>query len=59
MRWHLQLGNIVFPKSVTPQRIEANFDGFDLHLTAAEMEAIGALDLGERIGPDPDVFVRP
>jgi 2,5-diketo-D-gluconate reductase A len=59
IRWHLQLGNIVFPKSVTPERIEENFDVFDFHLSAAEMEAIDALDAGERIGPDPDVFVRP
>jgi 2,5-diketo-D-gluconate reductase A len=59
LRWHLQLGNVVFPKSVTPERIEENFDVFDFHLSAAEMEAIEALDAGERIGPDPDTFVRP
>ena len=59
IRWHLQLGNVVIPKSVTPARIEQNIDVFDFHLTTAEMEAIDALDAGERIGPDPDVFVRP
>ncbi|HEX4364679.1 MAG TPA: aldo/keto reductase [Solirubrobacteraceae bacterium] len=59
IRWHLQLGNVVFPKSVTPERIEENFGVFDFHLTPAEMDAIGALDAGQRIGPDPDTFVRP
>jgi 2,5-diketo-D-gluconate reductase A len=59
LRWHLQLGNIVFPKSVTPERIEENFDVFGFHLPDADMEAIEALDRGERIGPDPDDFTRP
>jgi 2,5-diketo-D-gluconate reductase A len=59
IRWHLQLGNIVFPKSVTPSRIEENFDVFDFHLTDDEMEQIEDLDAGDRIGPDPDKFVRP
>jgi 2,5-diketo-D-gluconate reductase A len=59
IRWHLQLGNVVIPKSVTPQRIEENFDVFDFNLSAAEMESIEALDAGERTGPDPDTFVRP
>jgi len=59
IRWHLQIGNVVFPKSVTPARIEENFDVFDFHLSDAEMDVIGALDAGERIGPDPDTFVRP
>jgi 2,5-diketo-D-gluconate reductase A len=56
IRWHLQLGNVVIPKSVTPERIEQNFDVFDFHLTDAEMSAIEALDAGERTGPDPDTF---
>jgi diketogulonate reductase-like aldo/keto reductase len=59
IRWHLQLGNVVFPKSVTPERIEANLDVFDFTLSGAEMEAIEALDAGDRTGPDPDTFVRP
>ena len=59
LRWHVQLGNVIFPKSVTPARIEENFDIFDFHLTDAEMDAIEALDAGDRIGPDPDTFVRP
>ncbi len=59
IRWHLQLGNVVIPKSVTPQRIEQNFDVFDFELSDAEMEAIGELEAGRRTGPDPDTFVRP
>jgi diketogulonate reductase-like aldo/keto reductase len=59
IRWHLQLGNVVIPKSVTPARIEANADVFDFHLTGEEMAAIEALDAGVRTGPDPDTFVRP
>jgi 2,5-diketo-D-gluconate reductase A len=56
LRWHLQLGNIVIPKSVTPQRIRENFDVFDFELSTQEMDTIGALDRGERIGPDPATF---
>jgi 2,5-diketo-D-gluconate reductase A len=56
LRWHLQLGNVVFPKSVTPARIEENFDVFGFTLTDDEMTAIEALDRGERTGPDPDTF---
>ena len=59
IRWHLQLGNVVIPKSVTPQRIADNFGVFDFNLSGAEMESIEALDAGERTGPDPDTFVRP
>jgi 2,5-diketo-D-gluconate reductase A len=56
LRWHLQLGNIVIPKSVTPERIRENFDLFGFELSEQEMYTIGALDRGERIGPDPATF---
>jgi 2,5-diketo-D-gluconate reductase A len=59
IRWHLQLGNVVIPKSVTPARIEENLDVFDFELSGEEMERIRELDAGKRIGPDPDTFVRP
>jgi 2,5-diketo-D-gluconate reductase A len=56
LRWHLQLGNVVIPKSVTPDRIKENFDLFDFELSGEQMEAIGQLETGERTGPDPDTF---
>jgi 2,5-diketo-D-gluconate reductase A len=58
LRWHLQRGSIVFPKSTTPSRIEENFTLFDFELEDAEIDAINALDRGEdgRTGPNPDVF---
>jgi len=59
IRWHLQLGNVVIPKSVTARRIQENFDVFDFALSDGEMRAIGALDEDRRTGPDPDTFVRP
>lgn len=59
IRWQIQLGNVVFPKSVTPERIEENFDVFDFELSDDQMKAIGGLERGERIGPDPDTFVSP
>ncbi|WP_086828417.1 aldo/keto reductase [Streptomyces sp. NRRL B-24572] len=54
IRWHLQLGNVVIPKSVTPARIRANFDVFDFVLTDEEVTAIAGLDRGLRTGPHPD-----
>ena len=56
LRWHIQLGNIIFPKSVTPERVRENIDIFDFELTDEEMESIGGLEKAERIGPDPDEF---
>jgi len=56
LRWHVQLGNVVFPKSMTPERIEQNIDIWDFELSHDEMERIGALDRGDRTGPDPDAF---
>lgn len=59
LRWHLQLGNVVIPKSVTPKRIRENFALFDFELTDDDMTEIAALDVGQRIGPDPGSFVAP
>ncbi|MFJ5222997.1 aldo/keto reductase [Streptomyces sp. NPDC088400] len=56
LRWHLQLGNIVIPKSVTPARIRENIDVFDFELSAGDMDALGTLDRGLRTGPDPDTL---
>ena len=58
LRWHLGRGDIVFPKSVTPARIEENFDLFDFELDSSDVEAISALDRGEdgRTGAHPDTF---
>lgn len=56
LRWHVQIGNVVIPKSVTPSRIAENIDVFSFELTEADMTAIAGLDAGERIGPDPDTF---
>lgn len=56
LRWSIQLGNVVIPKSVTPERIEGNIDVFDFELSDDEMAAITALDRGARTGPDPDRF---
>ncbi len=58
LRWHIQRGDIVFPKSVTPSRVEENFGLFDFELTEDDVKAISALDKGEdgRTGPNPDAF---
>ncbi len=60
LRWHIQRGDIVFPKSVSVDRMRANFDLFDFELDSADMEAISALDRGEsgRTGPNPNTFDR-
>jgi 2,5-diketo-D-gluconate reductase A len=58
LRWHIQRGDVVFPKSVHPERIKANFDLFDFDLTNGEVDEINGLDRGEsgRTGPNPDEF---
>jgi len=58
LRWHIQRGNIVFPKSVTPERIRENFEIFDFELEPGDIEQIAGLDRAEagRTGPNPDKF---
>jgi 2,5-diketo-D-gluconate reductase A len=56
IKWHLQLGNIVIPKSVNPERIASNFDVFDFELSPDDMASISSLDDGTRLGPDPRTF---
>ena len=56
LRWHLQLGNVVIPKSVTPRRIRENVEIFDFELDTDDMQAIAQLDTGRRLGPDPETF---
>jgi 2,5-diketo-D-gluconate reductase A len=56
LRWHLQIGNIVIPKSVTPERIRGNIDVFDFELADDDLAVIGELDAGKRLGPDPETF---
>ncbi|MFD5035477.1 aldo/keto reductase [Streptomyces sp. NPDC058405] len=58
LRWHLQLGNVVIPKSVTPSRIRENLDVFGFELDADDLAAFAALDEGKRIGPDPATVNR-
>jgi 2,5-diketo-D-gluconate reductase A len=58
LRWHIQRGDIVFPKSVTAQRVKENFEIFDFELSPDDVDAISELDKGEsgRRGPNPDQF---
>jgi 2,5-diketo-D-gluconate reductase A len=56
LRWHIQRGDIVFPKSVTHSRVVENFELFDFQLTDEEVAAITALNKNERTGPNPDEF---
>jgi 2,5-diketo-D-gluconate reductase A len=58
LRWHIQRGDIVFPKSVSPDRMKSNFELFDFTLAEADMDTLSGLDQGEagRTGPNPDEF---
>jgi 2,5-diketo-D-gluconate reductase A len=59
LRWHMQLGNIAIPKTSNPRRLVENLDLWDFELDAPDMAKIATLESGQRIGPDPDTFVRP
>jgi len=56
LRWHIQRGDIIFPKSVTPSRVKENFDIFDFELADGDVAEISALNKDQRTGPDPDKF---
>jgi 2,5-diketo-D-gluconate reductase A len=56
LRWHVQLGNIVFPKSMRPERMRENIDVYDFELSDDDMQAVSALDTGGRMGPNPNTF---
>lgn len=56
LRWHVQLGNVAIPKSVTPDRIRANIEIFDFTLDDADMAMLSGLGPQDRVGPDPDTF---
>ncbi|WP_181769231.1 aldo/keto reductase, partial [Streptomyces albidus (ex Kaewkla and Franco 2022)] len=53
LRWHLQIGNVVIPKSVTPSRIRENIDVFDFELDEGDLDVIAGLNSDSRLGPDP------
>ncbi|GAA2281604.1 aldo/keto reductase [Actinomadura luteofluorescens] len=56
LRWHLEIGNVVIPKSATPSRIAENIDVFGFRLTPDDMKTLGEMDKGVRFGPDPATF---
>lgn len=56
LRWHLQLGNVVIPKSSKPERMASNLDILGFELSTADMAQISGLDSGKRVGPDPDTM---
>lgn len=59
IRWNLQLGNLVIPRSANPARIAENIDVFDFELTAAQMDSLNGLDDGTRFRPDPTTYAGP
>jgi 2,5-diketo-D-gluconate reductase A len=56
IRWSLQLGNVVIPRSSSPERIAANIDVFGFELTAEQMDSLNGLDNGTRFRPDPETY---
>ena len=56
LRWHIERGDIIFPKSVTSERVKENFEIFDFELSDTDVESIALLNRNERTGPDPDKF---
>jgi 2,5-diketo-D-gluconate reductase A len=58
LRWHVQIGNIVFPKSVNPARMRENINVFDFELSAEDVAAVEGLNRDQRNGPDPETFGR-
>ena len=56
LRWQIELGNVAIPKSVTPSRMAENLDVLDFRLDDSEVQALTALETGERVGPDPDTL---
>jgi diketogulonate reductase-like aldo/keto reductase len=59
LRWHVEIGNVIIPKSVRPERMASNLDLFSFELAADDVTAIGELDRGERLGDDPDTHIGP
>ena len=59
IRWSIQLGNVVIPRSATPERIVSNFDVFDFALSDDEMASLNGLDEGTRFRPDPETYTGP
>ena len=56
LRWHVQRGDVVFPKSVSRERMQENSALFDFELGTEDMATLTGLDRGERTGPDPETF---
>jgi diketogulonate reductase-like aldo/keto reductase len=58
LRWHIELGNVVIPKSTHPERMAENFDLFDFELASDDVTMISELDRNGRVGPNPETFGR-